>query len=335
MRGRNLSLAAAVILCAIMPSAQIRAHGTAIRVDLSADRLVVSGGVADGDGFADLVFVERDSDGDPLFPGPIVLPQFGECTLWEVPGFELRGLADGSGLFLEAISRPAHDTGPDERRLVWYWNPLTDIVEPAPSTARLHLLARDSRSMSLTPSGTAPPALEIADPVAGDLGFHNHSMLKFALADDPPAPAGAYGFYARLTSSVYEPSDPFLVVINHGAEYAQMESAALAINMAALLAGDYNRDDSIDAADYVIWRMGLGSTYSPEDYDVWQEHFGQSATGSGSGANALVAVPEPASLALVFVGLIALVVICRADHAKPEHSTGNVFVMRPECDPHR
>lgn len=46
--------------------------------------------------------------------------------------------------------------------------------------------------------------------------------------------------------------------------------------------GDFNADSKVDAADYTVWRDGLGTTYSPEDYDVWVEHYGQSG-GSGDG----------------------------------------------------
>jgi hypothetical protein len=58
------------------------------------------------------------------------------------------------------------------------------------------------------------------------------------------------------------------------------------------LAGDFNGDGKVDAADYASWRKGLGTTYTQTDYDVWRTHFGQSA-GGGSGASAGSAVPEP------------------------------------------
>jgi hypothetical protein len=71
------------------------------------------------------------------------------------------------------------------------------------------------------------------------------------------------------------------------------------------LAGDYNKDGVVDAADYVVWREGLGTTYTPADYEVWRAHFGQTA-GSGSGVSVNAAVPEPSTLALIFVGLLAM-----------------------------
>ena len=85
------------------------------------------------------------------------------------------------------------------------------------------------------------------------------------------------------------------------------------------LPGDYNGDDIVDAADYTVWRDSLGRSdllpYSgadgsgdgivgPEDYDVWKSHYGEPG-GSGSGAIANTAVPEPSALALLLVGLLA------------------------------
>jgi hypothetical protein len=66
--------------------------------------------------------------------------------------------------------------------------------------------------------------------------------------------------------------------------------------------GDFNNDGTVDAADYVVWRNGLGTSYTQPDYDVWRDHFGQTL-----GASSLRAtVPEPVSLALAFVCYFAL-----------------------------
>lgn len=73
------------------------------------------------------------------------------------------------------------------------------------------------------------------------------------------------------------------------------------------LAGDYNDDGVVNAADYVAWRNGgplandLTPGVQPEDYDVWVEHFGETA-GSGTAASD-AAVPEPACWAVVLVAV--------------------------------
>jgi hypothetical protein len=73
---------------------------------------------------------------------------------------------------------------------------------------------------------------------------------------------------------------------------------------AASLAGDYNHDGLVDAADYVVWRNSLGDTgaglvadgnrdniVDEGDYNIWRAHFGETASSTGSSAYALV--PEP------------------------------------------
>ncbi len=82
---------------------------------------------------------------------------------------------------------------------------------------------------------------------------------------------------------------------------------ALVLDAAPMLDGDFNSDGIVDAADYTVWRNGLGSTYTPEDYDLWKANFG---AGAGSGSIA-VSVPETPSLLLGLAGLLAGVVFCR------------------------
>lgn len=60
--------------------------------------------------------------------------------------------------------------------------------------------------------------------------------------------------------------------------------------------GDFNGDTIVDAADYGVWRKGLGTTYTQTDYDVWRTHFGQ---GTSAAANSsATGIPEPASTTL-------------------------------------
>ncbi len=68
----------------------------------------------------------------------------------------------------------------------------------------------------------------------------------------------------------------------------------------APLLGDFNNDGVVDAADYLVWRKGLGTTYTQTDYDVWRVHFGATA-GIGASALANVTVPEPAMLVMLIV----------------------------------
>jgi hypothetical protein len=70
------------------------------------------------------------------------------------------------------------------------------------------------------------------------------------------------------------------------------------------LPGDFNHNGVVDAADYVVWRKGLGTVYSQSDYNIWRAHFGETA---GSGTSATVnAVPEPAALVLLVTGMLII-----------------------------
>jgi len=91
------------------------------------------------------------------------------------------------------------------------------------------------------------------------------------------------------------------------------------------LAGDYNNDNAVDAADYAVWRDTFGSslaafsgadgdgdgTVGDNDFAVWRSHFGDSVpNGIGAGTGQ---VPEPAAIVLVACGLLAIGSIRRRD----------------------
>jgi hypothetical protein len=94
--------------------------------------------------------------------------------------------------------------------------------------------------------------------------------------------------------------------------------------------GDYNGNDVVDAADYVLWRKNPGpvptnfnfrnevvtvGTVEPGDYTAWRARFGNnSVTGSGLGNGK---VPEPASGLLLLVAACAAA--CRRAHSSLAH----------------
>jgi hypothetical protein len=81
------------------------------------------------------------------------------------------------------------------------------------------------------------------------------------------------------------------------------------------LAGDYNNNGIVDAADYTVWRDSLGSTTNlvadgdgnhvvdAADYNLWKSNFGSH---SGSGAGATAAVPEPTALWMLLAGILTI-----------------------------
>ncbi len=91
--------------------------------------------------------------------------------------------------------------------------------------------------------------------------------------------------------------------------------------MAAGLAGDYNQNGTVDAADYVVWRNGLGTTYTQDDYNIWRANFGRTA-GTGSGVAATV--PEPTNAWLCGTCLGALLLV-RAGNSRKHDTATTVF----------
>ena len=88
------------------------------------------------------------------------------------------------------------------------------------------------------------------------------------------------------------------------------------------MAGDFNDDGIVDAADYTVWRNSLGTTFDlngngneagssagvvdADDYQLWKANFGNAAqTGGPMLQNGVVGVPEPATLGVTLLTVAA------------------------------
>jgi hypothetical protein len=77
------------------------------------------------------------------------------------------------------------------------------------------------------------------------------------------------------------------------------------LSLSANLPGDFNLDGTVDAADYVAWRKGVGIALTPANYNLWRTHFGQSnASGSSAPVPEPIAIPSLPMLALFLVKMI-------------------------------
>ncbi|MEX2309727.1 MAG: hypothetical protein WD738_19295 [Pirellulales bacterium] len=109
-----------------------------------------------------------------------------------------------------------------------------------------------------------------------------------------------------------------------GGFFFELEYTAFSVNLAVMgIAGDYNKNGIVDAADYVVWRKMFRQTGSglaadgnadgsidSDDYDVWRAAFGQIAPGAGSGLGispSQVHVPEPTAILLAGMAASGLV----------------------------
>src|SRR5262249_2950541 len=80
----------------------------------------------------------------------------------------------------------------------------------------------------------------------------------------------------------------------------------LLVKFADGLPGDFNTDSRVGAADYVTGRKGLTTgAYTQADYNTWRQNFGAAAAAQS-------AVPEPGSLPIYLITLLALVAARRA-----------------------
>ncbi len=105
--------------------------------------------------------------------------------------------------------------------------------------------------------------------------------------------------------------------LSGGLRFVSRQTATSLIADVVGLFGDYNHDNIVDAADYVVWRDSLGSTdnlvadgnrngiVDAADYTVWRSAFGSVATAEGSLAKSSH-VPEPSSVVLLGLASLAL-----------------------------
>jgi len=93
-----------------------------------------------------------------------------------------------------------------------------------------------------------------------------------------------------------------------------IDDFSIGVTLAPGIAGDYNNNGKVDAADYVLWRNFLNQavtmvnditpgTVVAQDRTEWRDRFGKTSAEFGAGSE----VPEPASVALVGLGFAASV----------------------------
>jgi hypothetical protein len=105
----------------------------------------------------------------------------------------------------------------------------------------------------------------------------------------------------------------------------QADMTPVVVTKIYAVAGDYNSDGVVNAADYVVWRDNSGSTTNlaadgdldgvidTADYMIWRSNFGKSlpagsgsALGGGASLSAAgIAVPEPAGILCLLSGSLA------------------------------
>ena len=171
---------------------------------------------------------------------------------------------------------------------------------------------------------------QLGDPILG----HNfidrsdsfgdiHTHIDFELEIDGSTALPTFGAYGMLMSlgtdrSGINDSDPFYLVFNFGLSSQDFDDAIIEFDQLLdapdVLEGDFNDDGQVDAADYTVWRDNLGGDESTinnagngmngvdaADYDLWESSYGNSLASAASAT----AVPEPSTLLILSIGLLA------------------------------
>jgi hypothetical protein len=104
----------------------------------------------------------------------------------------------------------------------------------------------------------------------------------------------------------------------------------------SVLAGDYNRDRTVDAADYAVWREQLGEegrylvadgnrngTIDQGDYETWRANFGRTGNGGLASSAGGLAVPEPGPAAmLLYTWAVLVQLACSRNSPLPGRVAG-------------
>jgi hypothetical protein len=175
--------------------------------------------------------------------------------------------------------------------------------------------------LAISPDGTF-----YGTPSSNSFGTYDSTTGAYTNTGNPDKPAGV-GAYSALSfdgSVLYglntgpgSPPPTHIVTIDPataavsdiGASLNSLDAIAIQPTIAALV-GDYNANEVVDAADYVVYRKNegttntlpndpLGGTIGPDQYTQWRANFGK-VPGSGLTAGT---VPEPTTLTLFVIAL--------------------------------
>lgn len=166
------------------------------------------------------------------------------------------------------------------------------------------------RITQFTPPTTSS-SVKFLEPNPGEIGSHQHPLLYFL--DDCPLSSAPTGSLAA--DFTWVASEPFLIALNHSLSAEEYQLASRAINAAAALPGDFDKNDAVDGADFLAWQLlfrsttelaadgSLNGTVDADDLTIWKQNFGRTWPASGMGVTAVV--PEPTTLSIAMLMLAA------------------------------
>jgi hypothetical protein len=184
---------------------------------------------------------------------------------------------------------------------------------PSPTKTMLELAFLDAGNAVI---GT-PVTLDLK--TAGQL--NDNTWRQFTVNGTAPANAANVRVSAMMIDGVNSGSDP---------QSAFFDDLSLTVATAPGLDADFNNDNIVDGADFLIWQRGFGTSsgatngigdangdgaVNAADLTVWRDRFGSSAAVASVGA-----VPEPTGFAVASIALAAFG--CRLAPTRRNRTTG-------------
>ena len=179
------------------------------------------------------------------------------------------GTVDFNGL----VSGPGGFFGPGTAH---FNGGLAPGASPANVSFEGSLALADTNTLFIEIGGTTPGSQYDRLTIAGSATLDGNLNLSLI---NGFTPSGGQQFTILTAGSIVD--NGFVLTGSAASLFTLVVNSTSVMLQAIGLAGDYNSNGVVDAADYVVWRKGLGTTYTQADYDVWRAHFGQTA---GSGA---------------------------------------------------
>ncbi len=228
--------------------------------------------------------------------GPVV-PQDGLTALKNFGPFS--GTPNASGAFQNVPAAP----GQQFEGSVWAYSPSDDSILGQENFTNVTLQFLNTAGSVIGSVNFSPGTNQKDTPIfdGRDPNMVQDQWIQYTV--NAVAPAGT----AFVRQSL------FFIQLNNQGGAAWFDNASLVRLTAAapVVAGDYNNNGVVDAADYTRWRDGgplqnEGVTIgfnTPEDYTFWKSRFGAT---SGSAAVSSAAVPEPSTWTLGILAALAI-----------------------------
>jgi hypothetical protein len=141
--------------------------------------------------------------------------------------------------------------------------------------------------------------------VLGNVELEGDLLVSVAdIGGSPFAPALGDSFtILSATQGIFGQFDQVtLPLLSMGLDWS-VDYQPSAVTLSVMASADFNRDGTVDAADYVVWRKNGGTQ---NQFNLWRANFG-TAAGSGSAAHLDSSngarVPEPASALMLVIGI--------------------------------